>query len=703
MLDLDLLLKRNELCLVGRSHAHESMHEAGLYARDTRFLSRYQLGFLGHELQELDVAAPGPDMAVVTFTNPHLHHLELGIEPQTMLVREQISLGTALVVGLTVRNFGAVGTSGMLTLQVGADFRDMFDIRGMAPNKRAVPQVARPTDDGVILGAMSADGRDVLLRITSSVPAAVEPQPTSGGESAATLTWNIDLARDEITTIELRFQPEPAGGLISLADEREQRDDFLPHVVVESPSPEFDRFVAQCDADLAMLQTSFPDGTIPAAGIPWFIAPFGRDSLIVALQTLHAYPDRIDATLRVLAALQATEIDPWREAQPGKILHEMRYGDMSRTGQIPHTPYYGSIDSTPLFVMVFAQQWLWHRDDRLYDDQIGHVRRAIDWMETYGDLDGDGLLEYSGDLIDRAHISQQGWKDSGDSLHFADGTAPKGPIALVEVQGYVYAAYRWLADAARLRGDAAWADELAAKADAVRAAVEDRFWLEEAGYYAQALDGDKQPVDAISSNPGHLLFCGLPSPERAARVSARMAWPDMDSGWGLRTLSTGMATHNPMSYHNGSIWPHDMSLAMDGLRQYGHDELAREFAMALLTLASKAPDLRLAELYCGFPPSDEVPTPVRYPVSCSPQAWAAGAGLLALRTLLGLDPDPERRALSVSPHLPVGWNRLTVTGLHAYGSSLTVTVTRDSDGYHSEFDNDAGPVIAAAEPSQGLA
>ncbi len=177
----------------------------------------------------------------------------------------------------------------------------------------------------------------------------------------------------------------------------------------------------------------------------------------------------------------------------------------------------------------------------------------------------------------------------------------------------------------------------------------------------------------------------------------------MDSGWGLRTLSTGMATYNPMSYHNGSIWPHDMSLAMDGLRQYGHDELAREFAMALLTLASKAPDLRLAELYCGFPPSDEVPTPVSYPVSCSPQAWAAGAGLLALRTLLGLDPDPEQRALSVSPHLPVGWNRLSVTGLHAYGSSLNVSVTRDSDGYHSELDTDPGPVIAAAEPSQGLA
>jgi glycogen debranching enzyme len=689
MLDLDLLLKRNELCLVGRTRIHESMHEAGLYARDTRFLSRFELGFLGHRLQVLDLTAPDPDQAVVTFTNPHLRHLELGIEPQTMLVREQIRLDTALVVMLTVRNFGTTDTAGTLTLEVGADFRDMFDIRGMTPKERAEPLPAEATADGVVLAAESADQRRIRTRITGSAPATVEPLPTSGGESAAILTWQIDLARDEVTTIELRLQPEPVGEPIALAADTAQRGDFLPHVTVDSSSPEFDQFLAQCDADLAMLETSFPDGTIPAAGIPWFIAPFGRDSLIVALQTLHAYPDRIDSTLRVLAALQATEVDPWREAQPGKILHEMRYGDMARTGQIPHTPYYGSIDSTPLFVMVFAQQWLWHRDDRLYDDLIGNVRRALDWMETYGDLDGDGLLEYSGNQLDVAHISQQGWKDSGDSLHFADGTAPEGPIALVEVQGYVYAAYRWLAEVVRLRGDDdAWADALMAKAEAVRKSVEATFWMEDAGFYAQALDGAKRPVDAISSNPGHLLYCRLPSDERAARVAACLGSPELNSGWGLRTLSTEMATYNPMSYHNGSIWPHDMSLAMDGLRQYGHEDLAREFAEALLALARTAPDLRLSELYCGFPPMEGVPEPVSYPVSCSPQAWAAGAGLLALRTLLGLDPDPRHGTFSVSPHLPDGWDCLSVTGLHAFNTFTTVTAQRAGDGYRVAIDRE---------------
>jgi glycogen debranching enzyme len=396
---------------------------------------------------------------------------------------------------------------------------------------------------------------------------------------------------------------------------------------------------------------------------------------------MHAYPARIASKLRVLAALQATEEDPWREAQPGKILHEMRYGDMARTGQVPHTPYYGSIDSTPLFVMVFAEHYLWHRDDALFDELEANVRRALEWIERYGDLDGDGLIEFSGMQQDQSHISQQGWKDSHDSLHFADGSEVEGPIALVEVQGYVYAAYAWLAEAARLRGDDRWAGELQAKADQVRQAVERAFWMEEPGYYAQALDGQKRQVDAVTSNPGHLLYCGLPSAERATRVAERMARPDLNSGWGIRTLSSEMATYNPMSYHNGSVWPHDYSLAMAGLSSSGHDALAHELAMALLALAESAGDFRLAELYCGFSPTEDLPGPVAYPVSCIPQAWAAGAGTLALRTLLGLRPNPVNRRLEASPHLPDDWPSLSVSGLSAFGDRLRVSVHREGDGY----------------------
>lgn len=702
MLDLDLLLKRNELCLVGRDRMHESLHEAGLYVRDTRFLSAFSLAFKHEPLQFLDIQTPAADLAVITSTNPHLKHLELGIDPQTILVRLQISLDTALVVTVTVRNFGTVDVTGALDIDLGADFRDMFDIRGMTPKKRATPLAPTPCDGGVTLAARATDGAVVSTDITSSEPAEIVEHRVEDA-SAVTLRYPLNLRRDATETIELRIAPRPVGAPLESPSAVDITSPFAPHLAIESPSDVFDAFVTQSDADLALLQTSFPDGNIPAAGIPWFIAPFGRDSLIVGLQTMHAYPRRIASTLRVLARLQGTEVNAWREEQPGKILHEMRYGDMARTGQIPHTPYYGSIDSTPLFVMVFAQHYLWHADDALYDDLLDNVRRALTWIEEWGDLDDDGFIEYRGSQEDVAHIAQQGWKDSGDSLHFADGRDVAGPIALVEVQGYVFAAYRWLSDAVRLRGDdAAWADELGAKAERMREAVEAAFWMQAEGFYAQALDGEKRRVDAISSNPGHLLFCQLPSQERAALVARRLAAGDLHAGWGIRTLSSEMATYNPMSYHNGSIWPHDTSLAMAGLRAYGHNDFALQLGIDLLLLAADSPMYRLAELYCGFPQMEVSPGtvsypvgPVDYPVSCSPQAWAAGAGLLVLRTLLGLGPDPETRGFQVDPHLPDGWDRVVVSGLKSGGELTNVTVERSGGEYAVTIDHDATPLASA--------
>jgi glycogen debranching enzyme len=692
MFHLDLLAKNNELCLVGRSPQHDKMHEAGLYVRDTRFLNVFNLTFKNEAMQILDIQSPSPEAIVISGTNPLLKHLEEGIVPHTILVRQEVKLDTALCVTLTIRNFATFPISGTLAIDIAADFRDMFDVRGMTPRQRAVPFPATPSDGGVTLAARSSDDQVISTVVTSTPPAEIEPHAAGETDSGATLRYHLELRREDTTTIEIRFAPKPLGAPLMSANSAELGRDFTPHVTVQSPSVAFNDFIAQCDQDLAMLQTTFPDGNIPAAGIPWFIAPFGRDSLIVALQTMHAYPDRVAATLRVLAALQGTTYDSWREEQPGKILHEMRYGDMARTGQIPHTPYYGSIDSTPLFVMVLAQHYLWHRDDELFDSLLDNARRALAWIETDGDLDGDGLIEYSGVQQDMSHIAQQGWKDSGDSLHFADGREVEGPIALVEVQGYVYAAYAWLSEAVRLRGDAAWARELRERAEEVRERVERGFWMEDEEYYAQALDGHKRPVDAITSNPGHLLFCGLPSAERAARVADRMAMPELNSGWGIRTLSAFMATFNPMSYHNGSIWPHDTSLAMAGLQAYGHEEQARDLAMGLLALTIGAPTYRLAELYCGFPNTNNGLGPVNYPVSCSPQAWAAGAGLLAVRTLLGLRPDPEHRGIVAHPCLPDDWTRVDVAGLHVFGRSFDLAVERTSLGYQTMISADVAAI-----------
>lgn len=478
------------------------------------------------------------------------------------------------------------------------------------------------------------------------------------------------LALASPATVGVEIRPELVGAEPASLADTDHAPGFRAGLAISGSDPNLDGFIRRCDRDLALLYTTFPEGSVMAAGVPWYMAPFGRDSLITALQTMHVYPGRSASTLSVLAALQGAGTDPFREEEPGKILHEMRYGAMARTGHIPHTPYYGSIDATPLFVMTFAEHDRWHRDDALYEALLPNVRRALRWIERSCEA-GGGFLRFTGTAEDSAHISQQGWKDSFDSLHFADGREVDGPVALVEVQGYVYAAYAWLADVVRGRGDHTWADELAARAATIRALVEDQFWNEGTGYYAQALDGDGTPVDSISSNPGHLLYCGLPLPDRAARVAAHLGDASMLTSWGIRTLSSGMATYNPASYHNGSVWPHDTSLAMAGLARYGHVDLATTIATRLVETSRFDKDQRLDELYCGF---DDHPGagPVPYPVSCRPQAWAAGAGLLALRTMLGLEPGGHQ--VSVMPPFLDRISSLEAGPFSAQGATFSVRV-----------------------------
>lgn len=647
MLDSTFVIKNSELCLIGSDTIRGGMREAGLFLRDTRFLSAFELRIDGQRCDILDVRSVSDAEIVRNLANPTLPTGDVALRPHSLGIRQRLRVGAALEVDLEVTSYTLEPLEVNLDILLGADFQDMFMVRGFPGPRPAVPM------EPVVIGAghvRLASDDDAELEV-ATVPAPdrtegairdVDARPGASPEATASLTYALAIVPQQTVTLHLSLMPRMAGAA--------PVSGFGPDAGFEARSDEpagaatFDAFIDRCHRDLAMLFTSFPDGPITAAGIPWFIAPFGRDSLIVAMQTLHAYPERSAATLRTLAALQGANEDLFREEEPGKILHEVRYGHLARTRQIPHTPYYGSIDATPLFVMAFAEHMRWRPDDPVYDELLPNVRRALDWIERSRQASGDGLLRYGGVARDFSHISQQGWKDSGDSLHFADGRDVAGPIALVEVQGYVYAAAAWLADAVEARGDHAWARELRAVAEDVRAGVEDRFWLEEAGFYAQALDGEGMAVDAISSNPGHLLFCGLPSDERARLVADRLGAADMLCPWGIRTLSAAMATYNPMSYHNGSTWPHDSSLAMAGLMRYGHEDLARGIAGRLVAASRFDPDARLDELYCGFADAPEA-GPVSYPVSCRPQAWAAGAGLLAQRTLAGIEPS----ALSQTP------------------------------------------------------
>ncbi|MBA2518865.1 MAG: amylo-alpha-1,6-glucosidase [Chloroflexia bacterium] len=725
MLDHDLVLKSDELFLVGASDGRGE-GASGLYGRDTRYLDRCEARLNGVPLRTLSARLLGPARAIVVDANgafpvPGPGGADNVVLPLSVSVEQHIQLSAELEIRFVVRNFSGQPLPLTLSLDLSADFRDLFEIRGFPRSPRTGRySVSAPAPDEIIFRYANHAGASTMMTVAFSQDAAQTRMHPSGqahdGEPeallpgldepvadvslplppSATVRFATTLAGGAAWELTMTITPVPAAG-DPFSAATGPRDREVPRAAtVTTDHPGFNRVLHRAAADLAMLQTSFPEGALPAAGIPWFVAPFGRDSLIVGLQTLHLAPARAAGTLRVLASMQGERVDPFREEEPGKILHEVRYGEMARLGEIPHTPYYGSVDATPLFILLFAETVAWTGDEALYAALLPNVERALTWIEQCGDRDGDGLVEYQTQTADGVRIVHQGWKDSHDSLHHPDGRpAATGEIALVEVQGYVFAAYRRLADVAATMGNPGWAAHLRDRAEAVRRTVEETFWLDPLGFYAQALDSDKAPVAAISSNVGHLLYAGLPTPERAAMVASRLQRPDLDSGWGVRTLSATMPSYNPMSYHNGSVWPHDNSLIAAGLRAYGHAAGANRIASALVAAAETDPLTRLPELYCGFARADEAArlAPVAYPVSCSPQAWAAAASQLLVRSMLGLRVDEAAGAPRVEPAFPPWLNEVTIHDLDLLGHRCSLAVRRDGDGYAVESD---GPILPLA-------
>jgi glycogen debranching enzyme len=727
VLQRDLVLKHNELYLVGESGSDGSEERAsGLYVRDTRFLDCWRLRLDDVPLEPLDDRVLAADRAVIVTANGALPPVGPGrpepVLPLTIAVEQEIALDADLRVRIVLGNYSGRALALTLSLELGADFRDLFDIRGFPRRQRGGYYTPpRWQGDCLTLGYTDRSGATARLLVDFSrapsfdtITAADDPPaaptvllpgfdevvtaPPLPPPPRCTAYFQLMLEPNAAWDLVVTLTPVPIGGPpIAATDsaQHHQRERDVARIATDHRA--LDAIFDRAAADLDMLQTSFPEGRLTAAGIPWFVAPFGRDSLIASLQTLHIAPGRAAETLRTLAALQGESVDPFREEEPGKILHEMRYGEMARLGEIPHTPYFGSVDATPLFVMLCAETVRWTADASLYHALLPHVRRALEWIERWGDRDGDLLVEYSTLAPDATHIVHQGWKDSFDSLHDRNGAPVYGTIALVEVQGYVYAAYTWLSEVVALYGDLGWAAALRERAWQIQRRVEEWFWLPDQGYYAQALDSEKRPVAAIASNPGHLLYCRLPTPERAHLVAARLRRPDLDSGWGVRTLAAGMAAYNPMSYHNGSVWPHDNSIIAAGLGQYGERDGLARIASALFAAAERMPLFRLPELYCGFPRNERAAAdaPVEYPVGCSPQAWAAGAVQLLARAMLGLEADPWRGVLRVAPALPAWLPRLRLEGLTALGHTFDLDVERDTLGYRVISDGPIEVVDAA--------
>jgi glycogen debranching enzyme len=645
----------------------------GLFVRDTRLLSRWQL------LVDGQVPEPLAAMEVEPFATTFVARAQPrpGGRESTLLVLRQRYVGDGLREDVVLRNLAAESAVCQVSIHAGADFADLFEVKeGRVQAQGEHSLVAG--DDGLrfdrALGEdrrgarISADGwtatPDGTLTIDVVVPAR--------GEWTSTLM--VLPSFDGVETPPRYPLGEPVERSVPAQRLREWREGAP---VVRTDSPALAQALARTEQDLGALRIfdpEQPDRVAVAAGAPWFMTVFGRDSLLTAWMALLVDPRLAVGTLRTLARFQGTEVDARSEQEPGKILHEMRFGADSAQSLGGGSVYYGSVDATPLFVQLLGELHDWGTAPADVAELLPAADRALDWMVDHGDRDGDGFLEY--ERATDTGLVNQGWKDSYDGVTFADGRIADAPIALAEVQGYAYAAYRARARIARHAGDGATARRWTERAAGLRAAFNQTFWLPERGWFALGLDRDKRPIDSLASNMGHCLWTGIVDEDKAAQVADHLLSPAMFTGWGVRTLASTMSAYNPVSYHNGSVWPHDNALIAAGLMRYGFVEHAQRIAGALLEAAAFF-DGRLPELFCGFERS-EFAEPIAYPTSCSPQAWAAGTPLLLLRTLLRFDPSVPDGRLSVDPELPAALGELAIDGIPLGGTRIGLTVSGGS-------------------------
>jgi glycogen debranching enzyme len=562
-----------------------------------------------------------------------------------------------------------------LSVHFAADFVDLFEVRGTVRARHG--ELLSPTLDraSAVLGYRGLD------QVRRSARIELEPTPERLEPGAA--HFSLELASKETREILVRVAceigEEPATNLPSFEETLGQasaasRGRLDRECLVQSSNDRFNAWLERSRSDLHMLSTSTPYGLYPYAGVPWFSTPFGRDGIWTALSTLWLCPDYAAGVLRFLSATQSLDSDDQNDAEPGKIVHELRDGEMAALREIPFGRYYGSIDSTPLYVMLAAQYYGATGDIDLIRELWPNLVRAADWIRRYGDADGDGFIEYG--RRSRDGLLQQGWKDSNDSVFHADGTLAPGPIALCEVQGYCYAALKGMAELSAAMEEPRHSLGYHHEADALRSRFDAQFWCEELGTYALALDGGKRQCRVRSSNAGHCLYTGIALPERASVLRTHLLSNDMFSGWGVRTLSSREVRYNPMSYHNGSIWPHDNAIVAEGIAAYGYREEALAILSGLFGAAQHVELNRLPELFCGFS-RRAGQGPTLYPVACSPQAWAAGSLFLLLKAVLGLDVQAaEKRITFRSPALPEWLNELWISNLRVGDASVDLRLER---------------------------
>ncbi|HSL58162.1 MAG TPA: glycogen debranching N-terminal domain-containing protein [Acidimicrobiales bacterium] len=667
------LVEGQTFCVSGRSADMDPRFPHGLFVLDTRVVSSWVVRVDGRRPEPLTVSVDEPFAA--TFVG-HGHPAP-GRADAELVVFRQRHVGAGMRERIRVTNHGMDPVAPEVRLTVEADFADLFEVKEDRVRRRG--RHGADHDGERLRFWHEHDGVERSTTVTFSTPPEVDAgtctwRPSLAPGASFEVCVEVGVAIDD-HCLPLRFACDGAGEGHDPGTRLAEWTGALPDVRTDPPA--LARIVGRTGTDLGALRIfdpEHPDVAIVAAGAPWFMTLFGRDSLLTAWMTLIADPSLAEGVLDTLARLQGTEIDPAIDEEPGKILHEVRFGAAAGLTLRAGDRYYGSIDATPLFVMLLGELHRWHGEPEVVDRLLPHADRAIEWIEQFGDRDGDGYVEYQRGA--ERGLVNQGWKDSWDALRFADGALARPPIALCEVQGYVHAAYVARAHLARERGDDLTADRCAARARDLRRRFDADFWIEERGGYAIGLDADKRPIDAVASNMGHCLWTGIVEPARAAAVAETLLSDEMFSGWGVRTLATSMAAYNPVSYHNGSVWPHDNALVAAGLMRYGHVAAAHRVIEAQLD-AAVAHGGRLPELFAGFG-RHELGVPASYPASCSPQAWASAAPLVWLRTLLRLEPVAPSGRVHLAPVLPASIRRLEVTGIRIAGRSLDVRVDADA-------------------------
>ena len=654
--------------------------EEGLYHEGTRYLSCLLLALESARPMFLSsTVRQDNDLLTVDLTNPDVSRGGREAVPRGTLhlARTKFLRDGACYERLRLRNYGLTPMSVSLSLHFEADFADLFEVRGARRARRGDFLGEEASPGGVVFGYRGLDGVTRRTRLLFS--------PAPAEVSRRDVRFETTLVPHAEESIELTIlcerdgaRPQPLSFDAALAEAQGVPVHGVSQgCTIHSSSGQVNAWTERSAADLSMMTTQTTHGPYPFAGVPWFSCPFGRDGIITALECLWLRPELARGVLAYLAATQATEADPERDAEPGKILHETRRGEMAALKEIPFGRYYGSIDSTPLFVML-AGAYYRRTGDRAFIESIWpNVEAALRWIDAYGDRDGDGFVEYA--RRSPAGLVQQGWKDSHDSVFHADGALARPPIALCEVQGYVYAARRSAAEMAGLLGMEKRSEGLWRQAAALRERFEQAFWCEDLGTYALALDGDKKPCRVRTSNAGHALFTGIADKGRAARTGETLQGPASFSGWGVRTLAQGEARYNPMSYHNGSVWPHDNALVAKGLAHYGMKDGVLKIIRGMFD-ASIFLDLhRLPELFCGFErrPGEG---PTLYPVACSPQAWSAAVPFLLLQACLGLDVrGPERQVCFYEPVLPPFLREIRISKLDVGGAEVDLLLRRHDD------------------------